>query len=238
MNPADYLKVIARRWWIIVLAALLVGVSAAVFSRTQTPVYRATQQILVKPARNDNGLSETILKLLNSYRAWMDTKDLAGRVIDSVGQNAPAASGNSATPVLSSLDMTPADLKGMVTISVDRNASLLVVDVDMKNGEVANVVARAYGDLFKQWRDKENAPSRVEDRINAELLDYPTYGQIRPQTSVNTAAGAILGILVGGVIVFILETLSARIIRRSADVEATLALPVLGAIPENEAISA
>jgi capsular polysaccharide biosynthesis protein len=228
MNPADYLKILARRWWILLAAAVIVGASAAVFSRLQTPVYRATQQILVKPARNDFGLSQTLVNLLNSYKAWMDTKELAGRVLVAYAQ--PRTDGTTRT-----LDMKPEDLKSMVTISVDRNANLLNVDVDMPNGNVANDIARAYGETFKQWRDKENAPLRLEDRINAELLDYPAYGQIRPQVTVNTAAGVVLGLLLGGVIVFILETLSARVIRRSLDIEQTLALPVLGAIPEGEA---
>jgi capsular polysaccharide biosynthesis protein len=221
MNPMDYVKVIVRRWWIIALTTILVGVSAFAFSRIQTPVYRATQQILVKAARNDNGLVLTLVNLLNSYKAWMDTKDLAAQVITY----------DPAHP----LDMTPDQLKSMVTVSVDRNANLLNVDVDMRDGDTANRVARAYGELFRMWREKENAPLRLEDRITAELLDYPSYGQIRPQTTTNTLAGLLLGVLIGGVVVFFLETLSARVIRRSADVEQTLNLPVLGAIPENEA---
>lgn len=229
MNPADYLKILARRWWILLAAAVIVGASAAVFSRLQTPVYRATQQIYVKPARNDNGLSETILKLLNGYRAWMDTRERAERVIANYSRE---VNGKTTT-----LDMTPDDLKSKVTISVDRNANLLNIDVDMSDGEVARLVARAYGEVFRQWRETENAPLRLEDRINAELLDYPTYGQIRPQTTINTVAGVVLGVLLGGVIIFILETLSARVIRRPYDIEQTLALPVLGAIPEGEAVA-
>jgi len=224
MNPADYLKILARRWWIFVLAAALVGASAFAFSRIQTPVYRATQRILVKPARNDNGLQTTLVNLLNSYKAWMDTNELAARVIDSFNGSK-----------LGSLDMTPDQLLGMVTTSVDRNSNLLVVDADMKSGEIAVQVARAYGEAFQQYRNVENAPLRLEDRINAGLLGYPNYSQIRPQTRTNTLAGLLLGVLLGGVVVFIIETLSARIIRRGADIEQTLVLPVLGTIPENEA---
>ncbi len=223
MNPADYLKILTRRWWIFVLAAALVGASAFAFSRIQTPVYRATQRILVKPARPDNGLQTTLVNLLNSYKAWMDTNDLAAQVINSFNGSK-----------LGSLDMTPDQLLGTVTTSVDRNSNLLVVDADMKDGEIAVQVARAYGEAFQQWRNKENAPQRLEDRINAELLGYPNYGLIRPQTRTNTLAGLLLGVLLGGVAVFIIEALSARIIRRGADIEQTLVLPVLGTIPENE----
>ncbi|MFN8418123.1 MAG: Wzz/FepE/Etk N-terminal domain-containing protein [Anaerolineae bacterium] len=53
MNLADFARILIRRGWIILLVAALTGVSA-LFSKLQTPIYRATQQILVKPARPDN----------------------------------------------------------------------------------------------------------------------------------------------------------------------------------------
>ena len=216
MNLNEYVRIIMRRGWIVVLAALLVAGSAFVFSRLQTPVYRATQQILVKPARNDNGLTLTLQNLLNSYQAWMSTRELAGRVIDTL-----------------KLDMTPGQLKSNVTITPDRNSTLITVDVNMTNGETAKSVARVYGELFAQWRDQENQPLRLEDRITAELLDRPEYGQFSPNTSVNTLAGALLGLLLGGVFVFVIETLASGVVRRGADVE-RLGLPVLGSIPTTD----
>jgi capsular polysaccharide biosynthesis protein len=221
LNPSEYLKILLRRGWIILLGAVLVGASAFGFSRVQTPVYRATQQILVKPARNDWGLNQALVSLLNSYKAWMETKTLAQRVI-TYDEKRPQ-------------DLDPDQLRGMVTISITRESNLITVDVDMRDGEQAKIIARSYGELFQQWRERENAPLPLQDRINVELLDYPNYGQIRPSTTTNVLAGVVLGILLGGVVVFILETISAQIIRRGADVEFTLSLPVLGAIPEGDA---
>lgn len=216
MNPTEYLRILVRRGWILILAAVLVAGSAFAFSKLQTPVYRATQQILVKPARADYGLSQTLVNLLNSYASWMSTRNLAGRVIDTL-----------------KLDMTPEQLKGMVTVSVDRNSNLLTVDVDMKEPNIASDVAHTYGILFQQWREQENQPNRLEDRINAELLDVPVVG-LRSSTTVNTVAGGLLGLLLGGVFVFIIETLSANVMRRGADIERYLELPVLGSIPETD----
>ncbi len=216
MNPMDYARILLRRGWIVVLAVILVTGSAFVFSKIQTPVYRSTQLILIEPARNDFGLTQTLVDLLNSYQKWMQTRTLAGQVIDTL-----------------KLDLTPDQLVGVVSIVPERNSDSISVDVDMTNGEVANKVARTYGELFRQWRVQQSEPLQLQDRINAELLDTPSYHLIKPTTQTNVLAGALLGVLIGGVIVFLLETLSANIMRRGLDIERYLELPVLGSIPES-----
>lgn len=215
MNIRDYLQILLRRGWILVLAMVLTAGSAYVFSKGQTPVYRSEQTITILPARNDAGLTQTLLDLLNSYRKWMDSYTLAGTVIGQLH-----------------LDMTPEQLRGMITIASDRPTITLNVDVDMTNAEVASHVARAYGEAFVQWRTQQNEPLQLADRITAELRDPPLPSQIKPTTQTNTIAGALLGLLIGGVIVFVLETLSASVVRRNADVERYLQLPVLGSIPD------
>jgi capsular polysaccharide biosynthesis protein len=103
----------------------------------------------------------------------------------------------------------------------------------MTNGDIANNVARTYGELFRQWRVQQNEPLQLQDRINAELLDTPIFHLVKPTTQTNVLAGALLGVLIGGVIIFLIETLSANIMRRGLDIERYLELPVLGSIPES-----
>jgi capsular polysaccharide biosynthesis protein len=132
------------------------------------------------------------------------------------------------------LDMTPAQLRSMVTVSTNLDTLLINIDVDMPDIQTAGRVARTYGEQFVQWRNESNAPIRLEDRINAELIDQPAISLFRPNTTFNVAAGALLGILIGGSAVFALEYLSANIVRRREDVERALNLPVLGALPAAE----
>ena len=47
----------------------------------------------------------------------------------------------------------------------------------------------------------------------------PEYALYRPNTRVNTLAGAILGLLLGGLIVFFVEYREAGVIRSPEDVE-------------------
>jgi len=215
MNLTEYVRILARRGWIILLAILLTAGSGYLFSKMQTPIYRSTQKILIKPARNDFGLTQTLKQLISSWVSRLDTDLRAKEAIDAL-----------------KLDMAPEALNGMVSVSPDLNTLLISIDVDMKDGELANRVAQVYGEQFRAWREQENQPLHLEDRINAELLDAPRFSLFRPQTAVNVAAGALLGLLLGGVVVFALEFLDANIVRRANDIERYLNLPVLGNLPD------
>ena len=220
MNLMDYVRIILRRWWIIALLVVLSAGGAFLFSRAQTPVYRATQTILMKPSRVDFGLSQATTILVRSYVVYLSSTDRAQEVIDDL-----------------QLDMVPDALLGSATIDADQTRLALTVDVDLPDGDLANQIARHWGELFVDWRNEENQRSRYEDRIDAELIDYPRYAQIRPNTTINVAAGAVLGLLLGGVIVFVLEYLESNVIRQREDVTRSLNLPVLGAIPPEDARS-
>ena len=217
MNLADYVRVLRRHGWILLLAAALTAGSGYVFSKLQTPVYRSTQKILIKPARSDFGLTQTLKQLLDGWGERLRTELRAQDAIDAL-----------------KLDMTPADLKSQVTITADVNSMLITIDADMKDGEVGNRVARVYGEQFIQWRAQENQPLQLADRINAELLDAPQYALLRPNTKINVLAGALLGVLIGGVVVFVLEFLDSNVVRRTNDVERFLQLPVLGTLPDTQ----
>ena len=66
------------------------------------------------------------------------------------------------------------------------------------------------------------------------MVDTATYGLHTPRTRINVLAGAILGLLLGGTVVFVLEYLESNIVRRKDDVERFLNLPVLAAIPADD----
>jgi capsular polysaccharide biosynthesis protein len=215
MNLTDYLRILVRRGWIILLAVILTAGAGFALSKIQSKVYRSTQTILIKPARNDFGLTQTLRQLMNSWASRLHTELRAQDVINAL-----------------KLDMTPGQLLDAVNVTPDLNNLVINIDVDMADGDVANRVAREYGVQFYEWRNQENQPLRLEDRINAELLDMPRYALFRPNTTVNVAAGALLGVLIGGAAVFILEYLESNVVRRPNDVERYLQLPVLGALSE------
>lgn len=218
MALSDYFRILRRWGWLLVLMAILTAASAYGFSKLQTPIYKSTIYIGVQPSRLDLGLTQSAKTMLRYYVAVIDSDTYAGKVID-----------------LLQLDRTPAALRGDITIASDDSRFVIQVDVKNANGDLANDIAQKWADLFVQWRNSENAKVRREDRVEALILDAPKYVLDQPKTSVNVLAGAILGFLLGAVVIFVIEYLDAGILRSSQDVERALSLPVLGAIPTGEA---
>lgn len=214
MKVQDYVNILRRRGWIVILTVLVTASSAFVYSKLQTPVYRSSVQVGIQAARPDWGAAQTVQILLDSYVSFMYTRPEAQKVIDELG-----------------LMRTPEELKGDVTIASDRQDLTIQIDVDDPDGEQANRIARTWAEHLVRWRDSENQRQMKPDRVFATILEEPTYHQIRPKTKINTAAGGIFGLLIGTLVVMVIEWLDAGLVRTPGEVEQSANLSVVGVIP-------
>ncbi|HZY40754.1 MAG TPA: Wzz/FepE/Etk N-terminal domain-containing protein [Anaerolineae bacterium] len=221
MELRDYVRILRKRGWIILLVGLLTAGAAFGFSQLQTVVYKSSVNISVFPDRIDNGTLLATKAILRGFRAYIDSEDFAARVIRRLG-----------------LDMVPNTLKTQVTIATKDEDYLIQIDVLNTDGNAANDIARAWATAFVEWRQQENTKQRKEDRVSAFIVQEPNYGKFRPQTTLNTVAGGIIGLMLGTLIVFFLESIEANILRAPDDVERATGLTVIGAIPATSAESA
>ncbi|MEP7292461.1 MAG: hypothetical protein ABI835_11795, partial [Chloroflexota bacterium] len=180
------------------------------------PQWKASQVVLIQPARTDNGLTLAVIQLMNSYQVYLNSSERAQEVISTL-----------------SLDMLPDDLLSRVEFAVNRDTLTIQIDVTLPDPQVAGDVARTWGDLLVQYRNQDNQTQRQEDRIRAVLPDKANIAPAGTRPIINAAAGALLGLLLGGVIVFVLEYLESSIIHRREDVE-RLDLAVLATISDME----
>lgn len=218
MNLLDYGRIIFRRGWIAILLAVVTAVAAYGFSQIVTPVYRGTQQVLLVPIRSDLGLTEAALRLINSRTAYLNSELIAQQVIDTL-----------------ELDMTPGYLLGKTTIVPNRDSLAIQIDVDLpeQNLESIGRIVSAWGQQLIDYQNELNQSARQEDRIQARIQDNPRVFQLRPDKKLYTAIGAIGGLFLGVLIIFLLEYFESNIIRRREDVEATLELKVLATVPND-----
>jgi capsular polysaccharide biosynthesis protein len=217
MNLVDYGRILLRRGWIMIVMAFIAAASAFFLSRLQDPTYRAIQRVLIQPARADLGLTESASRLVQQYAVYLDSNFIAQNVIDTLR-----------------LDTTAETLNGAVTVAPDALRFIIDIEAEWGDPTVAGDVAREWGNQLVMFRQRENQRNRLEDRIDASLADVARVSLDRPRPTINAAAGGVLGLLVGGVVVFILEYLESAIMRRREDVERTVALPVLASIPDME----
>ncbi len=214
MKIQEYLLVLRRRGWIILLAAVITAASALLFSTLQTPVYRSSIEVSIQLARPDLSLTQSAKQLLRSYANVMLSEKRASAVIQTLG-----------------LYMDPRDLKGNVKIVADDSIMAIKIDVDNADGEVANQIANTWAQLLVQWRDEQNSRQDKEDRVFAEIIDLASYHLLRPKMAINVAAGAILGFVLGVVAVLLLEWLEAGVLRDPSTVESETGLTLIGVIP-------
>jgi capsular polysaccharide biosynthesis protein len=180
----------------------------------QEPTYKSSVSLLVT-SRPDFGQTQAAKALVRDYSVWLRSSYRAERVIDEL-----------------QLDMDPMALLGDVTIAPASDSNIIQINVENSDPNLANDIARVWGDQLLQFRNTENAGLREEDRIKAQFLDDPLAGLAGPNTKINVAAGAVFGFLMGVILVFILEWIESGVIRRTEDIERHLNLPVIGTIPK------
>ncbi|MCD6290709.1 MAG: hypothetical protein J7M34_09430 [Anaerolineae bacterium] len=215
MEIQDYLKILRKRGWIILLVALLAAAGAYGFSKLQAPVYRASVKLSIEPARYDWGLSNTVKDILRNYVLNLRTHKMANRVIERA-----------------QLDMNSYQFLNRVTVSADPSDFSIQIDAESRSPEEAKLMAQTMAEIFVEDRQRWNQEQDKRDRIDVNIVDdVRDAPQVRPKPTLNAIAAGLLGALVGGAIVFFLEWMEADILRSPESVERTLGIPVLGTIP-------
>jgi capsular polysaccharide biosynthesis protein len=171
--------------------------------------------VLIQPSRFDLGLAEATNRLLESNVQYLNSSLRAQEIIDRLN-----------------LDMRPDQIMGITTIDANQNQLTVQIDVDLYSGDLANDIAREWGNLLIEYRNEQNQTSRQEDRVNAVLQDNASYSLLRPRPEVSGVAGAVLGLLLGVVIVLVLEAIESTVVRSRQDIERQLEMPVLTTIPD------
>ncbi len=217
MELGDYIRILRKRWWIIVVAVVLTAGSGFVFSKLQHPEYTSTAEIIIEPARPDWGLAQSTKMVLRTYMTVIDSDRKALEVINEL-----------------KLPMTPDRLRSKARFAAEDDRMVIKIEIEDYDGDQANDIARTWAQLLVEWRDSQNQRQRKEDRVYAYPRDEPRYVQSWPKTKIVTAAGGVFGLVIAGVVIFFLEWLEAGIVRTPQDVERQLNLAVVGAIPSTD----
>ncbi|MCS7285771.1 MAG: hypothetical protein RMK30_07255 [Anaerolineae bacterium] len=214
MELRDYLRVLRRRGWIILVLMFLTSLSAFLFSKWQIPEYKGYITIQFRAARADWGLANAAKTLLPSFRNFIANEKTAQRTIERL-----------------QLDLTPQQLLSKVATKADETDFTLRLEVRDYDGPLAQRIAQTMAEIFVEDQTEWNQRQDKQDRVEAFILNNARYTLYRPQTKMNVLAGAVFGALLGVIIIFFLEWLEADILWAGEDVERRLGLPVLGAIP-------
>lgn len=215
MTIQEYLRILRRRGWIIVVAVILAALAAYGISYLQKDLYQATVLVSTVPARPDWGLGNTAKDLMRNFVTNISTPEMAQQVIERA-----------------KLDQNPYALLGNLQVEPDSSTFTVKIQARDRDGEVAKLIALTVADAFVEERTAYYAQQDMRDRIEVKMVSRAiSYEKIQPKPKVNAIAGGVLGLLLGVAIVLLLSWLEADLLRTPAAVERTLGIPVLGAIP-------
>jgi len=217
----EYFRIIARRGWIIVLTMVIAMSGAFVASRLQTPVYRSTIYLNVVPARLDWGLQQTIVSVMRNYAGIITSRSTAQEVISRL-----------------QLDITPDQLSEKITVKPIQSDLQIQIDADDYDPIIASSIAQTAAEVFVEYTDVQMQDQDAADRVEVSILDPARPGTLhKPKWKINVLAGAVLGALVGVIIVFVLRFLEADIIHNARELEEYTGVAVLGLVPASDTTS-
>jgi capsular polysaccharide biosynthesis protein len=216
MQIRDYVNVLIKRWWVVVLTTLAAAVAAYGVSKMLPQTFRAQTEYLVIANRADNGLNIVLRNTMNSYRELVLQPD----ALEEISQQLQ-------------LDVSGEAMLQDVYMQPRPDDQKIVIEADHQFGTQAISIAGAMGQRLEAEVVRLNANLDGTDRINVTRVQSPRIISVQPNTRINVLAGAILGMVLGLLLAFVLEYLDDTL-KSSSDVERFVGLTTLGAIPTAE----
>lgn len=213
-------EIIKKRFWIIITLTLVCALISGLISFfVLKPVYQASSSVIVNTERGEGNNIITgdqfsvTQKLAVTYGEIIKSRSVLGAVIDNLR-----------------LDDTYEDLAKRVIVAPIKDTQIISIKVQDTDPKRARDIANEIPKLFKNGTEKNIDKSndiRVID--NATLPKKP----IKPNKVMNILIAAILGMMIGLFIVFLLEYLDNKL-KTPQDIEKNLGIPMLGVVPSEK----
>lgn len=214
MELADYLRILRKRWLIIVVMTLLGVGAAAAASLVITPQYQATTQVFVY-VPNSGTVGELASggsfaqNQVRSYAEAVSTPRVLDAVVDEL-----------------ELDESADELGLSVTAEAPLNTVNIEISVTRDSPSEAAAIANATTSSFRAVID-----DITSGQVSVNVLREATTPAepISPNTDLNLALGLLVGLAIGVGLAVLREVLDTRI-RGTRDVEAITDSPIIGGI--------
>ena len=215
----EYFYIIKKRAWIIALISIVAMVVSGVISFfVLSPVYESSTTLIVSRDESITDTGSTALtgdqitvaqKLAVTYGEIIKSR----AVIDEVANNLK-------------LDMTYDELSSAISVSSVKDTQIIKVSVQDTNpnkaSDIANAIPKAFSSEVK----------RIMKANGVEVIDKAVTpsGAIKPNKVMNVAIAAVLGVMIGLFVVFLLEYMDTKM-KTPQDIEKHLGIPLLGVVP-------
>ena len=215
----EYFAIIKKRFWIIGLITVIAMVVSGVISFFMlSPVYESKSTLIVNTEKNEETQMITgdqfsvSQKLAVTYGEIIKSRTVLEDVISNL-----------------KLDSEYEDLVEKITVSPVQDTQIISISVQDTNPKKARDIANEIPKVFEKEVKRITKANDIQVIDKAILPENP----IKPNKIMNVAIAAVLGMMIGLFIVFLLEYLDNKI-KTPQDVEKHLDLPILGVIPNEK----
>lgn len=181
-----------------------------------TPEYKSSTQILVNQAKDESsavinsGELQANIQLISTYSVILKSAAILNIVKEELNS-----------------DMSVSTLNSKITVENAQNSQVMTVSVTDSDPTVALQIANKTAEVF----EKEIKNIMTIDNVKVLPLaeDQENQAPISPNPPLNIAIAAVVGLMIGVGLAFLLEYLD-NTVKTEQDIEKLLELPVLGAI--------
>jgi len=216
INVQQLIKGVWKRIWVVVVcAALAMAITVFYTANFVTPTYKASVTMYVN---NNSSNSDTVssanlavaIQLANTYVKIIQSESVLEKVVQETG-----------------LNLTPTQVRGMLSAEVVDETEIFRVNVISPNAEMSADIANAIANI---------APGEISEIIDgskAKVIDYAKVpsGKNAPNITSSGILGGLVGAVLSCAVIVVILVVDKRI-KSEEDLTATYSLPVLGAIPD------
>ena len=215
----EYFAIIKKRFWIIAIITVVAMVVSGVISFFMlSPVYEAKSTLIVNTEKNEEtqmitGDQFTVTqKLAVTYGEIIKSRAVLESVISNL-----------------KLDSEYEDLVEKITVSPVKDTQIISISVQDTNPKKARDIANEIPKVF------EKEVKRITKANDIQVIDKAILPQnpIKPNKMMNVLIAAVLGMMIGLFVVFLIEYLDNKI-KTAQDIEKHLGLSVIGVIPNED----
>lgn len=200
---------------IIILTALAIIIAGVVSYNFLTPIYQTNTQILVNQEKSEaaallNQNIQTDLQLINTYSVIIKSPAILDQVSDQLA-----------------LDLSADQLTNKITVSNAENSQVVNISVQDPDPAIAVDIANTTAAVFQE---EIQELMKVD---NVSILSFAVVKEnqaaVSPNPMLNMAIAAVVGLMLGVGIAFLLEYLDTSM-KNEQDIEDVLDMPLLGVI--------
>ncbi len=209
-------KLFLKRWWIIGICVILCTAAAySLVTYVMSPVYKASTTLYIGKNTDkidDITYNDVMLgsQLVKDYRELVVSRMVSSTVIEQLGLKNTSAS----------------QLSGMLTVTSKNDTRVIQISTENTNPQLAMDITNRVAEIFKTRVVEIMKVENVQIIDKAELPQIP----VKPDKVKNLTVAAMLGIVMGCLIIFLINYLDDTI-KTPDDVTKYLDLPVIGTIP-------